>query len=52
MSALALATSPGVIGPTGFALLTWGSLLLVAVAFGYVAWTVLVDLLRTRRTAY
>lgn len=44
MSAIGSATAVGAIGPTGFALLTWGSILLVAVAFGYVAWMVVSDL--------
>lgn len=41
MSVGGLATSAGAIGPTGFALLTWGSILFVAVAFGYLVRTLL-----------
>lgn len=33
----------GTIGPSGFAGITWGSVLLVAVAFGYVVRQLLVD---------
>lgn len=42
-----IATGPsavvGAIGPTGFALMAWGSILVVGVAFVYIAWTVLAD---------
>lgn len=31
------------IGPTGFALLTWGAILLVLIVFGYVVWALLTD---------
>lgn len=33
----------GAIGPSGFAVITWGSVLLVAVAFGYVVRRLLLD---------
>lgn len=33
----------GAIGPSGFAVITWGSILLVAVAFGYVVRGLLAD---------
>lgn len=43
MTALGLPPIVGAIGPTGFALLAWGALLLVIVAFGYVVWALLAD---------
>lgn len=43
MSATGLAPGVGAIGPTGFAILTWGSIVLVAVAFGYVVRALLTD---------
>lgn len=39
-SAFAFA-SAGPVGPEGFALLTWGSILVVVVAFGYLVRTLL-----------
>lgn len=32
-----------VLGPSGFALLTWGAILLVLLAFGYLVWALVVD---------
>lgn len=43
MSASGLIQVAGAIGPTGFALLTWGAILLVIVAFGYIVWALLTD---------
>lgn len=41
MSAPPLAPVVGAIGPTVFAVLTWGSIALVGLAFGYVVWALL-----------
>lgn len=43
MSAAGLSSIAAVLSPAGFAVLTWGSILLVAVAFGYVVRTLLVE---------
>lgn len=43
MTAQSLFQVAGAIGPTGFALLAWGALLLVIAAFGYVVWALLAD---------
>lgn len=43
MSAAGLAPVVGPVGPTAFAVLTWGSILLVAAAFGYVVQTLLTE---------
>jgi len=40
--AVGLATIAAV-GPTGFALIVWGSIALVAVVFGYVIWALFSD---------
>ena len=47
MITLEPATTAGTIDPTSFGLLTWGSILLVAIVFGYIAWMVLLDSQRT-----
>ena len=33
----------GTIGSTGFAILAWGAIFLVFIAFGYVVWALLTD---------
>lgn len=43
MSGTDLSMVAGAISSTSFALLVWGSLLLVAAAFGYIVWSILAD---------
>lgn len=44
MSAIAGPAVAGAIGPASFAVVVWGSILLVTAVFGYVVWAVLGDL--------
>lgn len=43
MSPLSLIPAAGAIGPTSFAIVVWGSILVVTAVFGYIAWAVLAD---------
>ena len=47
MTPLGLVAASGAIGPTGFSFLVWGAIVLVAMAFGYIVWTLIID--RSRR---
>ena len=43
MTPLGLTAASGAIGSTGFSFLVWGAIVLVALAFVYIVWTLFID---------